>query len=195
MASPSQGDDQGRESAVPAATRLANLTELAAEDGLLLTGLFSDGYSRLGLTESQLLKIGGLASQLAANEAALKTGSLELEQWYAECRRVGDDVLALRATAFQVPVAPHVEDFAMRLVTTTRAEHPHLRSGASPRALRALLLGGRVRALLAERYNVSSEDIRALARPALRHRITLSFEAESQNVTPDQVVEELVAGL
>jgi MoxR-like ATPase len=106
-----------------------------------------------------------------------------------------DDILKLREIARQVPVAPAVEECAARLVTATRAEHRHIKSGASPRALRALLLGGRVRALLNERYNVSADDIRELAKPALRHRIQLSFEAESQNVTPDSVIEELVSSL
>jgi MoxR-like ATPase len=103
-----------------------------------------------------------------------------------------DDILALRDTARLVPVAPHVEDFALRLVTATRSGHDSLKAGASPRALRALLLGARVRALLAERYHVSTEDIAALARPALRHRLTLSFEAESRDVTPDDVIADLL---
>ena len=102
------------------------------------------------------------------------------------------DILKMRETAVQVPVAAHVEEAAMRLVGATRAGHESIKSGASPRALKALLLGGRVRALLRERYNVSTDDIRELAAPALRHRITLSFEAESQNVTPDEVIEQLV---
>ena len=103
------------------------------------------------------------------------------------------DILKLRETAAQVPVAAHVEEAAMRLVGATRTAHESIKSGASPRALKALLLGGRVRALLRDRYNVSTDDIRELAAPALRHRITLSFEAESQNVTPDDVIAELLA--
>ena len=103
-----------------------------------------------------------------------------------------DDILKMRAVAVQVPVAPHVEDAAVRLVTATRAGHRGIKAGASPRALRALLLGARVRALLRERYNVSIDDIRELAAPVLRHRITLSFEAESESVTPDDIIGELV---
>ena len=102
------------------------------------------------------------------------------------------DILRMREIAFQVPVAPHVEEHAAQLVTATRSGRRGIKSGASPRALRALLLGARVRALLHERYNVSRDDIRELARPALRHRITLSFEAESQSVTPDDVIAELL---
>ena len=103
-----------------------------------------------------------------------------------------DDILRMRGIAVQVPIAPHVEDAAVRLVTATRAGNRSIKAGASPRALRALLLGARVRALLRERYNVSTDDIRELAAPVLRHRITLSFEAESENVTPDDVISQLV---
>lgn len=104
-----------------------------------------------------------------------------------------NDILRLREIARQVPVAPFVEDAALRLVTATRSGHRHIKSGASPRALRTLLLAARVRALLHERYNVSTEDIRELALPTLRHRITLSFEAELQNISPDDVVRSLLA--
>jgi len=103
-----------------------------------------------------------------------------------------DDILKARHTAYQVPIAPTVEDYALRLVTATRAENTFIKSGASPRGLKALLLGARVRALLRERYNVSTDDIRELALPALRHRITLSFEAESQDVSPDDVIQNLL---
>ncbi len=103
------------------------------------------------------------------------------------------DILALRRIAFQVPVAPQIEEAAIRIVRATRGEHRYIKAGAGPRALKALLLGARVRALLEERYNVSTDDIRALAGPALRHRVVLSFEAESADVTPDDVIEELLA--
>ncbi len=102
-------------------------------------------------------------------------------------------VLKLQQVACQVPVAAQVEEAAVRLVTATRAEHKYVKTGASPRALKTLLLGARVRALLHQRYNVSTDDIRALARPTLRHRITLSFEAESENVSPDDVINELLS--
>ena len=81
----------------------------------------------------------------------------------------------------------------MALVTATRGDHKYVKTGASPRGLKALLLGARVRALLEERYNVSTDDIRELALPALRHRLELSFDAESQNITPDDVLSELVS--
>jgi MoxR-like ATPase len=103
-----------------------------------------------------------------------------------------DKLLELRKTALQVPVAPHVEDYAMRIVSATRSGHRFVKAGAGPRALRAMLLGGRVCALLDGRYNVSRDDVSALAKPALRHRLALSFEAESRGVQPDDVIEELM---
>jgi MoxR-like ATPase len=104
-----------------------------------------------------------------------------------------DEILKLRDIARKVPVAPDVEEAASRLVFATRSGHPYIKSGASPRALRALMSGARIRALMQERYNVSVDDIYALAKPVLRHRIRLSFEAESRDVTPDAVIDELLA--
>ena len=67
--------------------------------------------------------------------------------------------------------------------------------GASLRASQFLVLGGRARALMKGRYNVSYEDIRALARPVFRHRILTNFHAESENVTPDDIVDRLLTAI
>ena len=64
--------------------------------------------------------------------------------------------------------------------------------GAGPRASQYLILGGKARALLHDRYNVSTEDIAALAQTVLRHRIVTSFAAEAENITPDRIIERLV---
>ena len=63
------------------------------------------------------------------------------------------------------------------------------------RAPQHLILGGKARALMDGRYNVSFEDIRALAKPVLRHRVLMNFHAESEKVTSDQVIEKLVAAV
>jgi MoxR-like ATPase len=68
----------------------------------------------------------------------------------------------------------------------------YVRLGASPRGAQALTLAGRINALLDGRYNLSFDDVRAVAHNALRHRITLNFEAETQGITPDQVVTALL---
>lgn len=100
----------------------------------------------------------------------------------------------------QVPVATHVKDYAVRLVL---ASHPrtttalpianqYLRFGSSPRGAQTLLLGGKVRALTHGRFNVSFEDIDAVALPALRHRLIVNFEAEAEGITTDHVVGDLL---
>ncbi len=96
----------------------------------------------------------------------------------------------------EVLVAPPVQDYAIRLVL---ASHPqgefatadtnrYIRCGASPRAAQAMILAGKVRALLEGRYNVSFDDIRRMYLPAMRHRILLNFEAQAENIPPDQVL-------
>jgi MoxR-like ATPase len=100
----------------------------------------------------------------------------------------------------EVLVAPPVQDYAIRLVLAT---HPggefatdetnrYIRVGASPRGAQALVLAGKVRALLEGRYNVSFEDIRRVAMPSLRHRILLNFEAQAENISTDTVVANIV---
>jgi len=112
----------------------------------------------------------------------------------------GPTVLALADLVRQVPVASPVADYAARLVLAT---HPtaeaapdtvrrYVRYGASPRAAQALILGGKAAALLAGRYNVALEDLRAVAPSALRHRVLLNFEAQADGIGPDDIVSEVV---
>jgi MoxR-like ATPase len=112
----------------------------------------------------------------------------------------GATVLAMGRLARQVPVASPVADYAARLVVATHpagdtapeAVHKYVRYGASPRAAQALILGGKVTALLAGRYNVAFKDLRAVAPAALRHRLILNFEAQAEGVSADGVVAEVV---
>ncbi|HNQ87773.1 MAG TPA: MoxR family ATPase [Verrucomicrobiota bacterium] len=109
-------------------------------------------------------------------------------------------LMAMQQLVRQVPVASHVKDYAVRLVLAT---HPgtgaavpmarqFLRYGSSPRGAQALILGGKVRALTQGRMNVSLEDIRTVALPALRHRLILNVEAEAEGITHDQIVEHVL---
>jgi MoxR-like ATPase len=110
------------------------------------------------------------------------------------------EVLDLQKIVRQVPVTEHEVDYALALVRQTRVGQPGapafidewLSWGAGPRAVQAMLLGGKARALLNGRTYVSTEDIKALAAPVLRHRIVTNFSAESEGVTPDRVIEKLV---
>ena len=104
-----------------------------------------------------------------------------------------------RTLVHQVIVAPHVKDYAVRLVLST---HPggqyateltnkYVRYGSSPRGAQALVFGGKVRALLDGRYNVSFEDIRRTVHPAMRHRLILNFEGEAEGITSDEILDEI----
>ncbi len=118
-----------------------------------------------------------------------------------ELARVADasSVLAMADLVRTVPLADHVLDYAVRLVSATRPERSRVpeiagqvRFGASPRAVQALALTGKARALLAGRFNVAFEDIRAGAHPVLRHRLLLNFEAEADGVTSDRLIDRLL---
>ena len=108
----------------------------------------------------------------------------------------GAAVLEMQALARRVPVATHVREYAARLVMATHPESEaaadtarrFVRYGASPRGMQALILAGKVRALSQGRFNVAIEDIRALALPALRHRLILNFEGEAEGADPDDVL-------
>ncbi len=106
----------------------------------------------------------------------------------------------------QVLIAPHVQDYAIRCVLATHSEGRNaefatnlakqfLRYGGSPRAAQALVLGGKVSALLDGRAHVSIDDIRAVMLPALRHRILLNFEGQAEGITPDMVLNDIIDNL
>jgi MoxR-like ATPase len=96
----------------------------------------------------------------------------------------------------EVLVAAPVQDYAIRLLLATHPQgefatadaNRYLRCGASPRGAQALILAGKVRALLDGRFNVSFEDVRKVFFPALRHRVLLNFEAQAENVSTDTVL-------
>jgi MoxR-like ATPase len=109
-------------------------------------------------------------------------------------------LLDLMKLVREVPVASHVKDYAVRLVLAT---HPktetaapiasqYLRFGSSPRGGQTLLLAGKVRALTDGRFNVSFDDIQAVAATALRHRLILNFEAEAEGVTTDHIIGQIL---
>ena len=112
----------------------------------------------------------------------------------------GPALLAFRQFVRQALIAPPVQDYAVRLVLATipggefagEVTNKYVRYGASPRGAQAIVLGSKIRGLLDARYHASFEDVMAIAKPALRHRIILNFEAEAEGVTTDKVVEELL---
>lgn len=111
-----------------------------------------------------------------------------------------EKILKLRETALLVPIPEKVQEYAIRIVMATQptTAYAHemtkkfLRYGASPRGAQSLVLGGKVRALLGGRAEVSYADIRSVVLPALRHRIILNFEGEAERIDPDTILNAIV---
>ncbi len=111
-----------------------------------------------------------------------------------------ETLIELQKLVREVPVASHVKDYAVRLVLATHPKtgtaapiaNQFLRFGSSPRGAQTLLLAGKVRALADGRFNVSFDDIEAVAQPALRHRLILNFEAEAEGITTDQIISQIL---
>ena len=115
----------------------------------------------------------------------------------------GPTILAMRDLVRSVPIAPVVQDYAIRLVLAThpeKADAPevsrrYVRYGASPRGAQALLLVSKITALLDGRFNVSAEDVRHVAKPCLRHRLILNFEGEADRVSTDTIIDQILRDL
>jgi MoxR-like ATPase len=111
-----------------------------------------------------------------------------------------ESLIELMKVVRDVPVASHVKDYAVRLVLATHPKtetaapisNQYLRFGSSPRGGQTLILAGKVRALTQGRFNVSFDDIEAVAAPTLRHRLILNFEAEAEGITTDHIVAQVL---
>jgi len=110
------------------------------------------------------------------------------------------EVLDMRKTVRAVPIARPIQDYAIRITLATHPQPPHahaltmkyVRYGSSPRGAQALVIGGKIRALLNNRVHVSTEDIRAVAYGALRHRVLLNFEGEAERVDTDMIIKGIL---
>ncbi|MBD5485834.1 MAG: MoxR family ATPase [Lachnospiraceae bacterium] len=100
----------------------------------------------------------------------------------------GEGLLAARALVNQIPIADAVMDYLLEIVMETHVPNPHIREGASPRAAQALIRAARAKAFLEGRFNVSFQDVQAVAYPVLRHRIIPGFEAISAGITEDDII-------
>lgn len=111
------------------------------------------------------------------------------------------EILELQHLVREVPISDHLARYALTLVRQTRVGEAgvpefvqdQLSWGAGPRAVQFLIVGAKARALLRGRPHVIAEDLQVLAKPVLRHRLVMSFTAESEGVTTDQVVDRLLA--
>ncbi len=112
----------------------------------------------------------------------------------------GAIISAMGDTAREVPVGTHITNYVARLILATHPENAeapaitrqYIRFGASPRGAQALMLAGKIVAIMEGRYNVDYEDIRAVALPALRHRLILNFEGEAEGIQTDAVIEDIL---
>jgi MoxR-like ATPase len=111
-----------------------------------------------------------------------------------------DDILELQKLVRRIPVGDHVFQYAMELVRATRPNEPgvpdfvkeYVSWGAGPRASQNLILGAKARAALYGRNFATTDDVAAIAKPVLRHRVITNFNAEAEGITPDVVVERLL---
>ena len=115
----------------------------------------------------------------------------------------GDTLIAMNRLVCEVPMASHVLDYAVRIVLATQPGLPgapevtrkYIRIGASPRGAQAITLAGRIYSLMDGRFNLSYEDVRTAVHPALRHRISLNFEAEARGLTADSILDHIVGAV
>ena len=155
------------------------------------------------LPEAQLdrfmfnIQIGYLSED---DEVAVVNQTTSVQDYSFERNVTGMDILEFQRLVRRVPVAEAVTRYAVKLVGASRPTsstspdfiRKWVNWGASLRASQFLILGGKARAVMMGRYNVSVEDVRALAYPILRHRILLNFHAESERVKPDDVIRRLI---
>jgi MoxR-like ATPase len=127
------------------------------------------------------------------------------EDYHYELSRVvgPDSILKMKSLVKKVPVASHVKDFTTKLIMASHPDNEYATDrikeyvlfGASPRGLQSLILAGKVSALLDGRYNVSREDIKDVAKPALRHRMALNIRGDTEGIITDDLVDEILSNL
>jgi MoxR-like ATPase len=118
----------------------------------------------------------------------------------AEAVANGSEIQAMQALARGVPIAPHVTAYTAQLLIATHPDDPgapetvrqYVRYGASPRGVQAMILAGKIIALMDGRFNVAYDDIRHAALPALRHRLILNFEAQAEGISSDAVIQTIL---
>lgn len=114
----------------------------------------------------------------------------------------GPRLLAMQQLARQVPIPSHVSSYVSRLVVATHPEQSpagkvrrYVRYGSSPRGAQTLVLGAKITALLSGRYNVSFDDVAAVAPAGLRHRLILNFEGQAEGIKADEIIADLLTNV
>lgn len=115
----------------------------------------------------------------------------------------GNEILKIREAIREIKLAEAVKEFALKLILATHPEIPeasefvkrYVEAGASPRAAQGIISGAKVRAVMEGRLNVSFDDIKALAYPVLRHRIILNFDAITEGLTEENIIDKILEDL
>ena len=123
-----------------------------------------------------------------------------LEKPQIEAVASGEKIIEMGKTACLVPIAEDVKSYLIKLAISTHPEKSgspdvvkqYIRYGVSPRAAQSILLASRINALISGRFHVSKEDINAVAIPAMRHRMLLSFEGEAEGITTEQIIKDII---
>jgi MoxR-like ATPase len=139
----------------------------------------------------------------AQEERAILAQTTTSDEPRASAVATGEQIERARVLVREIPAADNVVDYAARIVRASRPVSPDdetalpfvrewIRWGAGPRAGQALLLAGKARAVLDGRPAVSIDDVRAVARPVLRHRLLVNFQAEAEGIDPETIVSRLL---
>ena len=112
----------------------------------------------------------------------------------------GERIREMSAVARTIPISDEVRRYGIALVLATHPDHDlvaeptkkYVRFGASPRGIQALILGAKIRAILDSRFHVAREDLKAMAKPVLRHRLILNFEGQAEGVSTDDVIDQIL---
>ncbi len=115
----------------------------------------------------------------------------------------GQRILDMGRLARQIPIADELRRYGVSIILATHPEseyatemtRQYVRYGSSPRGAQALILAAKIRAILDHRYHVSREDLRAVAAPALRHRLILNFEGQAENIQADDIIEDVIKSI
>ncbi len=131
---------------------------------------------------------------------AILDRTTEAEEPKALAVTSGARVVQMARIARGIPIADELRRYAVSIVLATHPESPlaveaarrYVRYGSSPRGAQAIVLAAKIRAILDERYHVAREDLMAAAHSALRHRLILNFEGQAENISPDQIIDEIL---
>jgi len=135
-----------------------------------------------------------------AEEARIVKSTTSADMAHIQTVINADDICYFQDLVRRVPVSDNVISFAVELVSRTRpntGSAPHfikewIRWGAGPRASQYLILGAKTRAILSGRHTPDIDDVKAMARPVLRHRLVTNFNAEAEGVTTVQIIDKLL---